>query len=334
LLLFLPFMIVGAVLTVAVLLVMVPLSFVRRSDRRAIIGRFWQWFRARRGWGLGIDELARRLEMSADELRAFSPRYRTAFIKKRSGGERRLRVPDKHTKELQRRLLNRVLRRLRAHPAAFGFERGRSIVHNALPHTGQSVVVRLDIVDFFPSTEATRLESYFRRIGWNKAAAELLVRITTDEDGLPQGAPTSPRLSNLVNYLLDVQMLRLAERWKGRYTRYADDCTFSFPKDYPRHVRGAIQSARRILKAHGYQMHRRRKLHIRRRHQRQVVTGLVVNAQVNLPRYRRRLLRAVRHHLGTSRPATMSAAELEGWESLQAMIRLQSGSHEIREEAV
>ncbi len=322
-LLLLPFLLVLVLLALVALLVILPISLLRRRYRQATGGRPWQWFRARRGWGLGIPELARRLEMLADELRGFSPRYRKVFIKKRAGGERRLLVPDKHTKALQLKLLYRILRRLRAHDRAFGFERGRSIVHNALPHAGQSVVVRLDVVDFFSSTAADRLERYFRRIGWNKAAAELLVRMTTHDNGLPQGAPTSPRLSNLVNYLLDVQMTRLAERWKGQYTRYADDITFSFPKDYPRHVRGVIQKAGRILKAHGYQMHRRRKLNIRRQHQQQMVTGLVVNESVNLPRWRRRQLRAVRHRHRTGAPATMSPAQLQGWNALHSMIRTQ-----------
>jgi hypothetical protein len=230
-LLLLPFILAAVLLAILGLLVSIPLTLGRRRYRKVTGGRPWQWLRARRGWGLGIHELARRLKLPADELRGFSPRYRTAFIKKRTGGERRLLVPDKHTKALQRRLLRRVLRHLRVHPAAIGFERGRSIVHNALQHAGQSVVVRLDVVDFFSSTKPARLEQYFRRIGWSRAAAELLVRITTHDDGLPQGAPTSPRLSNLVNYLLDVQMTRLAKRWHGEYTRYADDITFSFPED-------------------------------------------------------------------------------------------------------
>jgi hypothetical protein len=100
--------------------------------------------RAFDGKGLGVDELARRLGMDAAGLRAFAPAYREARIPKRSGGTRRLLVPDGRTKALQRRILRRLLDRLRAHPAATGFERGRSIVHNALPHVGRAVVVKLD----------------------------------------------------------------------------------------------------------------------------------------------------------------------------------------------
>jgi hypothetical protein len=71
-------------------------------------------------------------------------------------------------------------------------------------------------------------------------------------------------------------------------------------------------------------MHRRRKLHIRRHHQQQLVTGLVVNERVNLPRRRRRQLRAVLHRLKTGQAATMSPSQLQGWESFASMVRTQS----------
>jgi hypothetical protein len=220
--------------------------------------------RVRRGKGLGIDELARRLDMGPRELQAFAPSYREARIPKRSGGTRRLLIPDDRTKALQRRILRRLFDRLRAHPAAMGFEPGKSIVYNALPHVGRAVVVKLDVVNFFPSTTADRLDAYFRRIGWDEHAAALLVRLTAHENGLPQGAPTSPRLSNLVNFQMDSQLAALAARRRGSYTRYADDITFSFPEDRPPRVRGAVQHARAILAANGYLMHGRRKLSIRR----------------------------------------------------------------------
>jgi retron-type reverse transcriptase len=281
--------------------------------------------RAFDGKGLGVDELARRLGMGPCELERFTPSYREARIPKRSGGTRRLLVPDDRTKALQRRILRRLLDRLRAHPAANGFERERSIVWNALPHVGRAVVVKLDVVDFFPCTAAHRLDGYFRRIGWDADAAALLVRLTTHENGLPQGAPTSPRLSNLVNFHLDSQLAALAARRRGSYTRYADDLTFSFEKDRPRRVRGVVQKARKILAANGYLMHVRRKLSIRRAHQRQAVTGLVVNAKVALPRGRRRWLRAVRHRMATGRAATITPAQLQGWEAFERMVREQRG---------
>ncbi|QNN24214.1 RNA-directed DNA polymerase [Planctomycetales bacterium ZRK34] len=278
--------------------------------------------RVARGQGLDMAELARRLDIAERDLELFKPVYRSATIPKRRGGTRKLRIPDPPTRAMQRRILHRLLKRLQAHPAACGFEPGKSIVDNALPHVCQRVVIKLDVVDFFTNTTAPRVQRYFQWVGWNRPAAEWLAMATTDEGGLPQGAPTSPRLSNLVNFYMDVQLSKFAARRKGEYTRYADDITFSFPKDYPRRVRGVIQFARRILRSKGYELNGR-KLRALRRHQQQRVTGLVVNDTANLPRRTRRWLRAVEHRRRTGGQPTLSDDQLAGWQALRHMINTQ-----------
>ncbi|MFO0895816.1 MAG: reverse transcriptase family protein [Pirellulales bacterium] len=326
----------GAALAVAIfllvpfvllaLLILIPLSSLTawlRRLRRRTTGSLIGWARARRGWGRSVSRLAGSLGIDRAELLAFKPAYREAFIPKRSGGQRRLLVPDAATKALQRRLLRRVLGRLRAHPAATGFERGRSIVDNARPHVGQAIVIHLDVVDFFPSTSALRIEAYFRRVGWNAQAAALLTRLTTYEGGLPQGAPTSPRLSNLVNYGLDARLASYVRRRGGRYTRYADDITISLDRDWGRRARGFVQKTRAMLRACGYRAHGRRKLSIRRRHQRQEVTGLVVNDKAQLSRERRRWLRAVKHRQATGRPTSVSREQLAGLLAYERMVERQ-----------
>lgn len=278
--------------------------------------------RVRLGRGKSLEKLAKRLQLEPDQLRAFQPTYRSAIIKKRSGGERKLAIPDPATKQLQRTILRRLLKRLRVHPSCIGFEPGKSIVHNALPHVGRAVVLKFDIVDFFPRTTAARIDRYFRMIGWDAEAAGILTKICTYEDGLPQGAPTSPRLSNLVNFGLDHIFQKIAERRKGTYTRYADDLTFSFPKDYPKKMRGVCQLVKQIVNKHGYQLQQKKSLTFRR-HQRQVVTGLVVNDKVQLTRARRRQLRAIEHRLRNNRRASMTEAQFAGWEAFQIMIQSQ-----------
>ena len=109
------------------------------------------------------------------------------------------------------------------------------------------------------------------------------------------------------------------------YTRYADDLTFSFPGDHPGSVHRLLWFVRKIVEDEGYDLHIKKKLHIRRRHDRQQVTGLVVNERVNLPRAVRRRLRAIEHHLRTGRTATLTQAQLAGWKALQTMIAKQSG---------
>jgi hypothetical protein len=145
---------------------------------------------------------------------------------------------------------------------------------------------------------------------------------------LPQGAPTSPILSNLVNYGMDARLAGLAKRSGAIYSRYADDIIFSFEKDDRRFIRGVVRRVRRILFANGYIMHGRPKLKWMRRHQPQTVTGLVVNEKVQLPRRIRRWLRAVEHHMKTGRPATLTSQELAGWKAYQQMIERQSGGSE------
>ena len=274
--------------------------------------------RVARGDGRPLDDLASKLGTTADELRRMTPAYRRVQIPKKRGGFRNLDIPDAATKALQRRLLRRVLVGLAAHPAATGFENGKTIVDNATPHAGHLVVIRMDVVDFFPSTKSERVLRYFQWVGWNREAAEVLTRLTTHAGGLPQGAPTSPRLSNLVNYYLDVQLTALASHRKGRYTRYADDLTMSFHED--RRVRDTIQAVVAILRFHGYRMHTKEKLRVMRRHQRQVVTGLVVNDRVRLPREIRRRLRATCHRLERGLEPTQGVEVAAGWLAYARMV--------------
>ena len=143
--------------------------------------------------GRSVDELAERIGLSVEALQAFQPAYREAFIPKRSGGQRRLLVPDERTKAFQRILLRRVLGRLRAHDAACGFEpAGRS---STMPGRtpGRRSSSGWTWSTSFPPRAAIGLEAYFRSIGWSTAAAGLLVRLTTHDGGLPQGSPDQPQ---------------------------------------------------------------------------------------------------------------------------------------------
>ncbi len=270
-----------------------------------------------------LAELSRRVGVLAEELRAAQPCYAVFRINKRTGGTREIAAPEPALKALQKRVLRRVLRRLRAHPCVTGFERGHSIVTNARCHSSQVVVVRMDLKDFFPSTRAERIENYFRRIGWDAEAAGVLAKLCTYKGRLPQGAPTSPRLANVVNYRMDARLAGLGVRLGAAYTRYADDLTFSFAQDDRPATHKLIRGVKRIVGDSGYMLHQGRKLRIRRRHQRQLVTGLVVNTGVALPRRVRRRLRAVEHHMKTGRPATLTAAQMAGWAALRKMVEQQ-----------
>ena len=268
-------------------------------------------------------ELARRLGLTIDELTQFDPQYHAFSIPKRRGGVRVINAPSAELKMLQRRILRRLLGGLACHAAARGFEKGQSIVTNAQPHCGAKVLLKMDIREFFPATSAERVREYFGRIGWDKQAADLLTRLCIHRGGLPQGAPTSPRLSNLVNHGMDARLAGLAARLGCQYTRYADDLTFSLPADNRDVIAALIRITKRVCEELGYRLHQDRKLQIRRRYERQQVTGLVVNDAVNLPRATRRWLRAVEHHIATGKQTTLTADQLLGWQSLRQMVQEQ-----------
>ncbi|MBN1518217.1 RNA-directed DNA polymerase [Candidatus Sumerlaeota bacterium] len=276
------------------------------------------------GQGHNLEELARRLGVTRQQLSAVKIHYREFDIRKRGGGNRLICAPSKELKAMQRRINQRLLRRLKVHLAATGFEPGGGIVRNAAPHAGKQVVVKLDVKNFFPSTSERRVRRWFRQIGWNRRAAELLTKLCTYHDGLPQGAPTSPAISNRINCGMDALLSKLADEHGATYTRYADDMTFSFRVDDPDRIGSLIVKARKLLsRKYGYRIHPG-KLSVLRRHQQQRVTGLVVNEGVRLPRKTRRWLRAVQHHLDTGRPSTLSKWQLYGWRCFQFMVEKQS----------
>ena len=272
-----------------------------------------------------LRELFKRLDLDPGIQSTEKPVYRRVSIPKRNGGIRRLEIPDAETRAMQRKILRLLLQRIPVHEAATGFEKGKSIVDHAQPHTESEVVICLDLVDFFPSTHSRRVEAFFQRIGWNPETARWLTTWVCFNGGLPQGAPTSPKLSNLVNYLMDRQLQKSAERRGFRYTRYADDMTFSFSRhsnEAPPNAeltKELIRRVENIVHSFGYRIHHR-KTRIRRKHQQQKVTGLVVNSQVGLPRKTKRWLRSVAHRHQTGKEATLSEAQLAGWVAFQKMI--------------
>jgi hypothetical protein len=184
--------------------------------------------------------------------------YNPFSIPKRDGRERVILAPTPALKALQRRLLRRYLARLPLHHAATAFRSGGSVVANARRHAGQAVVATVDIADFFPSTSANRVRRFFLAHGWRGEALSALMRLCVYRGGLPQGAPTSPCLSNLVNVELDEALEALARRSGGTYTRYGDDLTFSWPTEHAAKASQVEASVRKHLLQAGYRVQPRK----------------------------------------------------------------------------
>jgi len=274
------------------------------------------------GSGLSIEELAKRLNTSVDILTSVPIIYSEFALKKRSGKKRLIYAPKAELCQMQKTINRLLLSKLKVHPCVKGFCRGQSIVTNAIEHVDKAVVIKFDIKDFFSNTKNERVLKYFKKIGWSSKAAKLLIKICCKNGVLPQGAPTSPTISNIVNYKLDAQLFGLAKANGFTYTRYADDLTFSSEDDNKKAISKLIRIVNLILPEFGYKLNKSKQF-IARRHTRQFITGLVVNKKVQLPRETRRWLRAVEHSLKTTGKCTLSESQLLGWKSLQNMINLQ-----------
>ena len=218
--------------------------------------------------------------------------YRTFSIKKRRRGKREIAEPSAFLKHVQRRIKQRLLDPVELTDSAHGFVKGRSIATNASPHTGKELVVNLDLEDFFPTITDGRAFGLFAAIGLAKHEASLLAQLTTYWGELPQGAPTSPVIANLVCRGLDRRLAGLATSIGATYTRYADDLTLSGAAE----IRSALPLVRRIIKEEGFTV-AAAKTRLQRRGRRQEVTGLTVNNEVGVPRAVRRRLRAAIHSL-------------------------------------
>jgi retron-type reverse transcriptase len=241
--------------------------------------------------------------------------YTTYTIPKRDGSERTICAPKKQLKWVQRQILRHILVKVPPHPAAHGFINGRSTVSNAVRHVGAELVVKFDLKDFFPTMHYFRVMGLFASMGYptgncmfgtddeSNQIAPVLARLCCytsrpDQWGsatLPQGAPTSPAISNLVCRRLDARLEGLAKRNGGVYTRYADDLTFSFKTAEGLKLGRFRWWVDQVCQQEGFTINQD-KFRVIRDSQRQVVTGIVVNEALRIPRERRRLYRAMLHN--------------------------------------
>jgi retron-type reverse transcriptase len=223
----------------------------------------------------------------------FDTRYRTYTLPKKAGGTRTITEPEPHLKWLQRQLLEKAFGALPLPDCVHGFRPGHSILTNALPHTGQKLVVNIDIDEFFPSVKHPLIQRVCGQLHGGRLsprAIKLLADICSFQGALPTGAPTSPAIGNAVLVPMDTALLSVCARKKISYTRYADDLTFSGGNE----ARDVIPFVKDLLAQLGLVMDEK-KLNFFRRGRRQIVTGLVVNETPNLPRRLRRRLRAAAH---------------------------------------
>jgi RNA-directed DNA polymerase len=235
-------------------------------------------------------ELAKLLRVGAFEIDSVIEKrghyYRPAKLPKTDGSYRMLNVPCGPLKLLQQKIKRHILDSITLFDCVHGGVLGRSVVTNARPHTKKQVVFTLDLKDFFPSVSPGTVQKIFAALGFSAQTADLLVRITTWDQQLPQGAPTSPGLANLSMMRVDVRLSTLAKKRGFTYTRYVDDLAFS-GNERLMDFRRLIQ---RIVEDEGFSVNPA-KICTMHAGMRQTVAKVVVNKKPNLPREKRRSIR-------------------------------------------
>jgi hypothetical protein len=234
--------------------------------------------------------------------------YERSWIPKPCGRWRLIEAPKPRLKEIQRRILHEILDLLPVHDAAFAFVKGRNAAEAAAKHAGEHVVLTIDLKDFFLHVRQARIHGLFRCLGYTTRIARLLTSLCTtitprdtlgrypgklrnDETAwntyrmphLPQGAPTSPALANLASYRLDLRLTGLANAFGARYTRYADDLTFSGDRAFAKRTATFLRALAVIAREEGFSINHA-KSRLMPQHVCQSVTGLVVNQHINIRR--------------------------------------------------
>lgn len=219
--------------------------------------------------------------------------YREFEIKKKNKIDyRTISEPLPNLKNIQRWILREILNKLEPSEYSKAFRPNYSIKDNAKFHKRQKKVLTIDIKNYFESIGYDKVLVFFRNLGYNKQVSVMLANICTLNNGLPQGAPTSPMLSNLITKKLDRRIAGFTKKQNIRYTRYADDLTFSgdFDEGY------VIRFTKSILNSEGFAINDS-KTRVRLRNQRQEVTGIVVNEKMQASRSYRRDFRKQMYYI-------------------------------------
>ncbi|MEQ9499813.1 MAG: reverse transcriptase family protein [Deltaproteobacteria bacterium] len=289
-----------------------------------------------------VTALAKALDVTIPRLRWLAyhrevergTHYHRWTVPKRTGGQRLISAPKPELKRVQHWIAQKITEHLPVHGAAHGFLPGRSTVTNARVHAGAKIVVKIDLSDFYPTITTPRVKGLLRKAGYGEQVATTLALLVTESPretiemkgktyyvatgarSLPQGAPTSPSITNAICLRLDARISALVKSFGFRYTRYADDLTFSWhgkKDDAP--IGPLLKVVGGIVRDEGFWVNRK-KTRVLRRGRRQQITGLVVNddheIKARVPRRTVRNLRAAIKNLELGRGAKESVSQLRG----------------------
>lgn len=256
-------------------------------------------------------DVARLLEISDKSLRYFlyvkrpENLYTHFTIAKRSGQSRNIFAPEERLKNIQKKLTYVLNLIYEPKICTHGFVKKKSIISNAVGHTRKKLLFNFDLKDFFTQIHFGRVRGLFVSPPYNLSveAATVLAQIACYKGFLPQGAPSSPIITNMICKPLDNQLMRLSKKHKLVYSRYADDITFStFAHEFPKGIiNGDIddlqvgKELKAILGKNTFVVNQN-KVFLNSNRNRQEVTGLIVNKFLNVKRQYVKEIRAILHH--------------------------------------
>ena len=286
------------------------------------------------------------------KLSSLDPSYQEVQIPKKTGGKRKLFIPNDDLKDTQKAFAKFIVQKFKnkMHPACHSYRNHRGILSNAIPHLDCSVLVKLDIKDYFQSITFEQVKTTLN-LGLNsidfhsefdfivehgkdnltdikgylctKEAQEVLNKLVYSDNGLPQGAPTSPVISNLILSDFDKEVYALVSSLDGAYTRYSDDITISFKEDSSQKVAQVIKFVESKLAENEFKLNKKKgKINVLRPHQSQRICGVTINSgKPTISRKQRRLIRAALHNAKLGRPTTFTEDQIKGHLSFQTYIK-------------
>ena len=204
--------------------------------------------------------------------------YTELKIPKKKGGYRNIYSPNQNLKELQNLIVNLILKNIEISSCSTAFTPGSSIINNARMHVNKKYVLNIDLKDFFNNISYERVYFVFKEAKFSHKDAMKLSKICTYNGHTPQGAPTSPYISNIICNNLDKRLFNLCKKIKATYTRYADDITISTDNE---EIKTYMNTIENIINEEGFDINKK-KVRLLSRNTKQVVTGVVVNEKVSI----------------------------------------------------
>ncbi|MDP9699503.1 hypothetical protein J2T16_002404 [Paenibacillus intestini] len=258
------------------------------------------------------NELADFLEVPRKKLsyilyvKGISNLYTSFEINKKNGGTRKINAPSEELKDIQKKLAealynhNKKKQRGNIEKISHAFEINKGIITNAQNHRNKRFVLNIDLEDFFDSFHFGRVRGFFNKndhFSLPLEVATVIAQVSCYEGKLPQGAPSSPVITNLICEILDHRILKLAKQYKLDYTRYADDLTFSTnDKNFLKSQTELYRKISKEINRAGFKINDK-KTRLQLRDSQQIVTGLVVNKKINVSSFYYKETRAMAHHL-------------------------------------